>query len=1539
MEGFIAMDIDKLNKWANLLLDTGKRNNLISFKDSKATSVELVSPDFDTVFLNAGHGAVFEVYDPKLENEDEPLDVRAFSGLYGDTRRIIEREEYISLYEPRLKRNNQILVYNQSPNPISALKNIASRAKTAIEERGVNIAYIAFGFINWTEAEKPDHIIKAPVLLMPITVENESSVDPYRIKITDDVIVNPTFSFKLKNEFGIELPEYTEDSVDEYFEKINERICKLKWRVTKECKIGIFSFQKINMHVDLKENAEKILKNNGVLTLLGEADASVSDNEALNIKEDAGLNSVVDADSSQIEAILLAREGKSFVLQGPPGTGKSQTITNIIAECLSLDKKVLFVSEKLAALNVVYGKLKSAGLEEFCLELHSHKANKKDVIDELCHTLRLGKSALSDRAKKELDAKTRAEEELDKYESELHKTRPTINKTLYQLYEEISAVRLAPDLEFVINKITEKGEEYINEVETALTRYVEYTDRIGYDYRKNCWYGYADLDATYQSRLELKQDLRDLITLTENLKAINKRLSGDFSASAENMYQAYALKDLFAIFKDSEFVTPALLNQPTLAKLTKTLSEMQKISREILKCQSELDTYFDEDIYKLDGALTRKELLRQYSGLFKRVFSRRYAEIVRQIRLSKKDGRRVGYDFAMSSLLTLENYQKHKRSFSELEKNLSNIIGDGYCGFKTDFDKLMGELGLISDAFKTGVNLGKISKYTYPDFKEKRESFSGYHSELTALFDSLSGAERRVVARFNKDEYDLRASFLDTLLEKITSCLDNIDKLDDYCEFLKLLSTLSRLEIKSFVDCTIKKQIRKESVLDAYKRAFYTQWVDSILHESDFLIRLSRIPHDETVKLFSLKDELQFSINQAKIKAQLSRKRPNLDMIARGSAISVLLREGEKKRKQKAIRPLLDEIGALVQTLKPCFLMSPLSVSTYLGPDMKFDVVIFDEASQIFPEDAIGAIYRAKQLIVVGDSKQMPPSNFFNSTAEMEQEDETDDVTDFESILDICSTSFPQKRLRWHYRSRFEQLIAFSNKNYYENDLVTFPSAKKDGQGVGVDYFYVDGVFDRQTKTNLKEAEKIVDLVFENIEKYPERSLGVVAFSISQQSLIEKLIAKRRRTDLSKEAFFKSDKEEPFFVKNLETVQGDERDTIIFSVAYGKGSDGRLLLNFGPINKKGGERRLNVAVTRAKYNVMLVSSMHYTDIDPQRSQSVGVRLLREYLDYAENGTVALKRSEADNPFEVRESEFIMEVRDFLRAKGFSVDVNVGCSSLKIDLALKSRDSSDYVMAIECDGEGYHFSKSARDRDRLRAEVLSRMGWKFYRVWSTDWFRNKRVEKDRLLKAATVALENASSKGQNPEKKKNADSFEELFEISPFEFPKYQYTDEYKAAEKYCYAKTSVINAIITAEAPISEEWLLKRIAFLFGREKVSSVVREEFYILMRHSANYNIVKKDGFWCVSGKPTPMLRVPDENGGVIRDIKYIPTEELALGMKEIIRLNVSVEKEGLFRLLAEKLGYSRIGDAIFERMELALKSISESITQIDGFLSLK
>mgnify|MGYP005767681343 CR=1 FL=1 len=1536
------MDTKKLDKWADLLLDTGKRNNLINFKDTRVSTVEVLLPSSDALFQKVDGATSFEVFDPKIIEEDDAEEASKPEQLQievpEEASNASGKASFLAQYSGKIKRQNQILLYNSATNPIAAVKNIEKKAREFIEETGVNVAYMAFGFIHWKESDTSNGVFRAPILLVPIQLEQASAVEPYFIKSSeDDIIVNPTFSYKMDAEYGVKLPEYNDERLTVYLEKVTRLVAKLQWTVTAECKIGIFSFLKINMYRDLKDNANVILANQNVRQLLGEptdtgklyGDEETADSVTNPLVE---LHSVVDADSSQIEAIEMAKSGKSFVLQGPPGTGKSQTITNIIAECLSDGKKVLFVSEKMAALNVVYDKLKQAGLAEFCLQLHSHKANKKDVIADICHTLRAGKSAVSSKAAEEIAIKEKAQHQLDAYAVELHKLRPVIEKSLYQLYESYAAFRSMPDVEYPIPQLSSKGEAYLTETASLLEQYVDYIPSIGYDYRKNPWYGYINQDTSYQSKNEVKSDLSIFSQFLQILIPLQQEISEKYGIQCDSIEDAHIWNSFFGFAATSKLITPSLLNRVHFDTVTSALRELQTQSADILAVRSVLSAVFDDDIYKLDGAAYHKRLTKQFGGTFSRLFNAEYKQLITDLRLCKKDGKKPSYNEAVTMTERLSYYQQKNLEFVEAETPIKAFLGEAYHGVETEWDYVAEQMSVLEGIFSNNVAFGALEQYD--SFASERSVFADYHHRLETAFAACSAdVLKRVDGYFDCAILDVDAVPCILVLPKLTGCLNEMDKLDNWCHFRNLLSKLDDKQVVPYVNAAIGQNIDPKHIVDAFRKQFYYQWIDSILSENPVLSTFNRISQDKAICTFSEKDTEQFEINKAKIRAELSSMRPSLDMIASGSALAILLREGEKKRKQKSIRTLLAETGELVQRIKPCFLMSPLSVSTYLTPDsVHFDVVVFDEASQIFPQDAIGAIYRANQMIVVGDSKQMPPSNFFNATIEVgDNDEETGDVTDFESILDLCSTSMQQLRLRWHYRSRYEQLITFSNKNFYDSDLVTFPSSKVDAPGIGVDYYHVEGVFDRKSHTNRKEAEFVVDLIYQNIEKYPNRSLGVVAFSVAQQDLIDKLLSKRRQSTPEKEYFFKNDGNEPFFIKNLETVQGDERDTIIFSIAYGIDAQGRLLHNFGPLNRVGGERRLNVAVTRAKCNVQLVSSMHYTDIDLKHTSAEGAKLLREYLDYAENGSIALERAISISPFEQFDSDFELEVCDYLRSKGFSVDTQVGCSGFRIDLGLKLPDSSDYVLAIECDGATYHSLKNARDRDRLRQEILERMGWKFYRIWSTDWFRNKSVEQLRLLEAAADAVKNPTKVEAKSTDDQPTESFEEVAVEKHFEFPSYKAADIYKLSRQYFSRDfKAMIKAILEIEAPLSEDLLLKRIAWCFGREKVTSVVQRNYEQQMYGYQQYGIIRRNGFLYLNTEKEIQFRGP---GDIERDIKQIAPEELAAGMFEILKQNVTADKNGLYRSLAAQCGVARVGKAINVAMDVALDVLKDRII-LDG-----
>jgi superfamily I DNA and/or RNA helicase/very-short-patch-repair endonuclease len=430
--------------------------------------------------------------------------------------------------------------------------------------------------------------------------------------------------------------------------------------------------------------------------------------------------------------------------------------------------------------------------------------------------------------------------------------------------------------------------------------------------------------------------------------------------------------------------------------------------------------------------------------------------------------------------------------------------------------------------------------------------------------------------------------------------------------------------------------------------------------------------------------------------------------------------------------------------LKPCFMMGPLSVAQYLAPgQLRFDLVVMDEASQLKPEDAIGALARGGQMVVVGDPKQLPPTSFFQRVSVDAEDDGADDactaIEEGESILDVASTLFqPARRLRWHYRSRHHSLIAFSNNEFYQGNLIIFPSAYHHDSSLGVKYHSIpDGVF--ENGRNPREAAVVVEAVLEHMRNHPDESLGVVTLNFEQRELVEELLDRRLRDDPAAIAYEENmaKGQESLFVKNLENVQGDERDVIFISTTYGADARGNQFQRFGPINGPSGHRRLNVLFTRSKKRTVVFSSL-----DPERIQTTanspwGVRALKQYLIFARTGVL----QQADDGGAQPTNDFERSIGAVLLEHGYDVVPQVGVAGFFIDLGVKHpAKAGAFLLGIECDGATYHSGRSARDRDRLRQEILENLGWKIHRIWSTDWFKNRNGEIKRMIRYIEGLLE-------------------------------------------------------------------------------------------------------------------------------------------------------------------------------------------------------
>ncbi len=727
-----------------------------------------------------------------------------------------------------------------------------------------------------------------------------------------------------------------------------------------------------------------------------------------------------------------------------------------------------------------------------------------------------------------------------------------------------------------------------------------------------------------------------------------------------------------------------------------------------------------------------------------------------------------------------------------------------------------------------------------------------------------------------------------------------------------------------------------DQVAPIFERAVLAAWVDKIMATDDDLQPLVSGQRDLLVEEFQKLDRQAVLLSAGQVIEACNERRPN-SLSGEAGMISV---EAEKKRGHRPIRKLLGDAGGAVQALKPCFMMSPLSVSQYLPTSLSFDVVIFDEASQVRPCDAINAVYRGNRLIVAGDDKQLPPTSFFGMGAGDDSDDWSDDQPEvFESVLGLCrgAGQLPSLPLRWHYRSRHESLITYSNRQFYESRLVTFPGAVASGPDVGVQHFPVtDGIYGRgHSKDNVVEARAVVARILEHAENRPHLSAGVVAFSEPQATRIamELEAARRNRPDL--DSFFTADRLDGFFVKNLENVQGDERDVIIFSVGYGRDEHGKFTMNFGPLNREGGFRRLNVAVTRARHRIELVSSTVAADITDQTNY--GVQCLKSYLDYAVRGISALAPApDTPDPGAAAESPFEEEVLETVRRWGFQAQPQVGHLGYRIDMGIADpRRPGTWALGIECDGAAYHSSLIARDRDRLRQEVLEGLGWRLHRIWGPAWYRNRAGEEARLHQAIVEALRDSPS-APPPTTARLAEPVRVRMEevdltappswtvpYSPFVPKRTYYSDLGNSGSNRDL--TEAIDEILKAEGPITDELLRIRLGSCWpGQNLTAGRLSKVHQIVTSMLARGTLTQPDkGVLARPGQDLTEVRRADADRR--ERVTHVPPHEISVALRRLCEDAHSIDQDELTTRAAAIFGWKKRGKDIHPALNRAIQRL--------------
>lgn len=1653
----MAVDLDlKIENWKHKLLDLGKHNRLLNFRDNKNNTLTLQQPaifDLWEMFVLNGKSIIFP-----SESEDKfPVEF--------DNERVMEPYKNVI---------TNLSVQDQQ----RVLRNLRDKSKMFIEEQGINILYLSFGFLRYNDIGYSKQFFMAPLVLVPVTITLDSINEPFELNLhEDEIIINPTLVYKLDMEYGIKIPEFNIDEnedLEDYLEKLEDVIVNKnrEWQIIKEVKLGLFSFMKINMYKDLEVNKSDIIKSPLVGLIAGNnTSQNIDFSEINNIDHDEQnpkeLFQVVDADSSQQDAIYCAKKGLSFVLQGPPGTGKSQTITNIIAECLAAGKKVLFVSEKMAALDVVHKRLAEAKLDDFCLIMHSQKASKRVILDQFEKSLFLASQnkSIKDDVYQSLNLLKDDRDSLNNYVKKIHEVIEPLHKSIYDVIGNLIQLINYQDVSFQQDNIKDITQEQLYRYESLLKRLSETIKNMSEDYRTNPWYGANVVSCNFALRQDIQIHLSKIIPLVKQLfdksKSIKERFKFSFEVSENGIKYAQKIlnlaskaynvpdnwvlgmdvapledeilscrkqKEKFILLKErihelqqniisnknikinlnedlskSEYISATLeevsqaVSSNALYKSWKVLSDIELVKTNLNTLKDAINEYnslynkiseqFEKEIFSIDI----NEIffrMKENCGSSLRFFKPSYYKDKNTIHRLLKD---VNTNITNDNIL---NYLSDLRRIADIKKELENnqdfhkLFGEQYKNVSTNHELLYKEiyiyellielkheleelLACVQDSeneeellkthyealyfgFDTDWDIVRKALDWSVEFKNNitdisnnaefiknvclchyRDDYKLYNDDLCVLLQKFDLEFSKFLNLFD-DESLFKNMQFDLLINRLEECNNKISLLEEWVDFCNIKKECIHNGLANYIHCVEEYNISSEEIVKVFLKRFYRLWLDSVLQNSYFneVLNFRRSLHENKIKEFKQLDVKQLYIARDVVRLKLLKSLPTLDrFMDSNDDISILKRELGKQRRIMPIRKLFRKIPDLILALKPCLMMSPLTVSLFLeSKAFKFDTVIFDEASQICTENAIGAIFRGKQVIIAGDSKQLPPTSFFTSSISDQNEYDDDDVQfdEYESLLEEAK-NLPERTLLWHYRSKHENLIAFSNHKIYKDRLITFPSTIEKKKDIGVEYIYVpDGYYDRGgNKGNAIEALKIAELVFEHWKKYPERSLGVIAFGDKQKNAIDTALRKKRMEQPEFEEYFNEEKEEAFFVKSLENVQGDERDTIILSIGYAKDINGVMHMRFGPLVNVGGERRLNVAITRAKWNLKLVGSILPEDIDVDKVTNEGVKLLKSYIDFAMHGPEIFQKEVTISQAIVHDSPFEEDVYAFLVSKGYEVFTQVGCSGYRIDMAVRHPEYKDcFVLGIECDGAAYHSARTARERDRLRQDVLENMGWKIHRIWSTDWLKNNQEERDRLIAAIERSIQEYKAYECHShkidqeeiedylvdEEKKEWDGFDDI----PENNLNYCY---YNAAETTLELKDFIMYLISNAY-PIHYEFICKHVREFLRCTKITNDIKKQINSVLNDYEN-EIIKKGDFYY----PKEYQKVVPHKAGS-RSIDYISSDEIENGIIDILSDSIGITPKSLIKNTLKAFGFSRQGANISRTMEKIYQKMLEN-----------
>ncbi len=1343
--------------WEDKLLDLSLGNRLINLK-FRANTVQVMVDDPETyfAFLAKREKVNFAEY------SSEELHPEAL----GVVPSFVHSPQSLQIQNGYAQ--NTLFGYVKAGPKIDALKSLSRKSNTALEESGCNPLFLTLGLIRWFDTEasatRGTGALYCPVLLLPVTMPRRKVGSSYPLTYDwDSLTLNRTAfeyfrqTFHLDFNRLIELPKTQEGQVDLrlIYNEIRQIIAPMKnWALLEDPSVlSLFSFSHFVMWSDLKNNKDAILKHPIVQSFVsGEEIPSLKET---NLSLDDRLNPAdcalpLPADSSQIRAVLDAEAGQSFILDGPPGTGKSQTIANMIVNFLAHGKKVLFVAEKEVALDVVKRRLDALSLGQFALEFANLQEPKSKILETYASLLRRGPTDSDERYEEVSKNIQERRKSLNQTLGELHGRKEFFRSPYEAILLSLSTPEVVPSYSFSYDFLIGLDENKNQTIEEALHDVAESAASFG-GYRASPFVGFESRDYSMAYRSAVKDELDHLLPLVKQLELDGYNLchkKGELPESKANL-SAYATA--LTLLREGTPLWNECLEDPSFLSHEKEIRAAFAAEKEILETKEKLLLSYQDGILSLSGESLKSEWEKAEAMSF---FARHKAKKALQNRLKPYAKTKDAYrkDGLTTTIDLLCLYEAKLQERSRLDPYAVFVLRRHPFNRFADAEEW-------SASFEATLGLAKaIASMTF--YPEKQKSFvaSLLDFDQGSLFANLpskflSDWEQYQKAKesleklytFRLDEYPDDPSYFALLGGKLRDALGAIGRLAEWSSLLAKLDTLSSLLPLEFLAPYLQGKVKEKDLGSYYEHSV----ASSILSYSLAKNGLGRLSHNDVEKEVALyqKDIAEYTglvleETAAKVSSAIPQGAENFAPSTAAHELAKLAKNGGRG---VSLRTIFQNYAPLIQNLTPCFMMSPLTVAQYLDyGTYHFDVVIFDEASQIPTSEAVGAIARAKSVIIAGDEEQMPPTSFFTSSIGANDDDGFASFAslqeDLESLLDDAIVlGLPRRHLLWHYRSRHESLIAFSNNRFYENSLLTFPSPKDEKHSVT--FRNVKGTYERGRGTNRQEAKEVVKEILKRLQSKDlrSRSIGVVTFNEAQQNLIEDMLDKElaQHPDLPLEPGG-----EKIFVKNLENVQGDERDVILFSVTYGPDKNGTFSLNFGPLSLQKGERRLNVAVSRSREEMVVFASIEPEEIRAERAKNEGAAMLRDFLTYAKYGIDRLTKNAFHETADADRGVGPYLAED-LRHLGYIVQESLGESTFKIDVAVALPEDPDhYVLGILCDNASFA-STPCVDRHVNEPRVLERLGWRLFRLYSVEYLDHK----EELLKEIVQAINESK---QNPE---------------------------------------------------------------------------------------------------------------------------------------------------------------------------------------------